>query len=42
MAEALTLIVQQYQRLRGSVPVDVLLLYRRGDVYELFLDNGKD
>src|SRR5678815_4273132 len=36
MADAITPMMQQYQRLRGSVPADVLLLFRLGDFYELF------
>ncbi len=34
--------MQQYQRLRGSVPRDTLLLFRLGDFYELFFDDAKD
>ena len=34
--------MQQYQRLRASVPVDTLLLFRLGDFYELFFDDAKE
>ena len=34
--------MQQYQRLRASVPADTLLLFRLGDFYELFFDDAKD
>ncbi|HEY0368267.1 MAG TPA: DNA mismatch repair protein MutS [Chthoniobacterales bacterium] len=33
--------MQQYQRLRASVPADTLLLFRLGDFYELFFDDAK-
>ena len=42
MAETLTPMMQQYQRLRASVPADTLLLFRLGDFYELFFDDAKD
>jgi DNA mismatch repair protein MutS len=42
MADSLTPMMQQYQRLRGSVPADTLLLFRLGDFYELFFDDAKD
>nr|MDQ2659472.1 DNA mismatch repair protein MutS [Verrucomicrobiota bacterium] len=42
MADALTPMMQQYQRLRASVPVDTLLLFRLGDFYELFFEDAKD
>jgi DNA mismatch repair protein MutS len=42
MAESLTPMMQQYQRLRASVPADTLLLFRLGDFYELFFDDAKD
>ena len=41
MADALTPMMQQYQRLRASVPADTLLLFRLGDFYELFFDDAK-
>ncbi|MEP6937766.1 MAG: DNA mismatch repair protein MutS [Chthoniobacterales bacterium] len=41
MAETLTPMMQQYQRLRATVPADVLLLFRLGDFYELFFDDAK-
>src|SRR4051812_37573073 len=42
MADALTPMMQQYQRLRASVPRDTLLLFRLGDFYELFFDDAKE
>ncbi|HEX8281072.1 MAG TPA: DNA mismatch repair protein MutS, partial [Chthoniobacterales bacterium] len=42
MADALTPMMQQYQRLRASVPADTLLFFRLGDFYELFFDDAKD
>lgn len=41
MAFALTPMMQQYQRLRASVPPDTLLLFRLGDFYELFFEDAK-
>jgi len=41
MAHALTPMMQQYQRLRTSVPADTLLLFRLGDFYELFFEDAK-
>src|SRR4030095_2690126 len=41
MAHALTPMMQQYQRLRTSVPTDTLLLFRLGDFYELFFEDAK-
>src|ERR1700750_2117999 len=42
MAHSLTPMMQQYQRLRASVPADTLLLFRLGDFYELFFDDAKE
>jgi DNA mismatch repair protein MutS len=42
MADALTPMMQQYQRLRASVPGDVLLLFRLGDFYEMFFEDAKE
>src|SRR5213078_3979263 len=42
MADPLTPMMQQYQRLRGSVPADVLLLFRLGDFCELFFEDAKE
>jgi DNA mismatch repair protein MutS len=42
MPESLTPMMQQYQRLRASVPADTLLLFRLGDFYELFFDDAKE
>jgi len=33
--------MQQYQRLRKSIPADTLLLFRLGDFYELFFEDAK-
>ena len=41
MAETLTPMMQQYQRLRSSVPDDTLLLFRLGDFYEMFFEDAK-
>src|SRR5689334_17123703 len=42
MQDALTPMMQQYQRLRKSIPADTLLLFRLGDVYELFFEDAKE
>jgi DNA mismatch repair protein MutS len=42
MADALTPMMQQYRRLRASIPADTLLLFRLGDFYELFFDDAKE
>src|SRR5438874_2439147 len=42
MADALTPMMQQYQRLRASVPPDTLLLFRLGDFYELFFEDANE
>ena len=42
MPDALTPMMQQYQRLRASVPADTLLLFRLGDFYELFFEDAKE
>ena len=42
MADALTPMMQQYQRLRASVPADTLLLFRLGDFYEMFFEDAKE
>ena len=42
MADSLTPMMQQYQRLRASVPTDTLLLFRLGDFYELFFEDAKE
>ena len=42
MAETLTPMMQQYQRLRASIPEDALLLFRLGDFYELFFEDAKE
>lgn len=42
MADALTPMMQQYQRLRASIPPDTLLLFRLGDFYEMFFEDAKE
>jgi len=42
MQDALTPMMQQYQRLRKSNPADTLLLFRLGDFYELFFEDAKE
>ncbi len=42
MPDALTPMMQQYQRLRKSIPTDTLLLFRLGDFYELFFEDAKE
>src|SRR6267143_2893068 len=42
MADSLTPMMQQYQRLRASVPADTLLLFRLGDFYELFFEDARE
>jgi DNA mismatch repair protein MutS len=34
--------MQQYQRLRKSIPADTLLMFRLGDFYEMFFDDAKE
>src|SRR5438046_6292496 len=42
MADVLTPMMQQYRRLRVSIPTDTLLLFRLGDFYELFFEDAKE
>src|SRR5436189_2830489 len=42
MQDALTPMMQQYRRLRGSIPADTLLLFRLVDFYELFFEDAKE
>src|SRR6266851_3107280 len=42
MQDSLTPMMQQYQRLRKSIPADTLLLFRLGDFYELFFEDAKE
>ena len=42
MRDAITPMMQQYQRLRKSIPADTLLLFRLGDFYELFFEDAKE
>lgn len=34
--------MQQYRRVRGSIPADTLLFFRLGDFYELFFEDAKE
>src|SRR6202048_4251976 len=42
MQDALTPMMQQYQRLRKSIPAATLLLFRLGDFYEMFFEDAKE
>lgn len=42
MPDSLTPMMQQYRRLRSSIPADTLLLFRLGDFYELFFEDAKE
>src|ERR1700747_593032 len=42
MRDAITPMMQQYQRRRKSIPADTLLLFRLGDFYELFFEDAKE
>ncbi|MFZ0917139.1 MAG: DNA mismatch repair protein MutS [Candidatus Udaeobacter sp.] len=42
MRDVLTPMMQQYRRLRGSIPADTLLLFRLGDFYELFFEDATE
>src|SRR5262249_60081526 len=42
MQDALTPMMQQYQRLRKSIPAGTLLLFRLGDFYELFFEDARE
>ena len=42
MRDSLTPMMQQYRRLRGSIPADTLLFFRLGDFYELFFEDAKE
>lgn len=42
MADSLTPMMQQYQRLRATIPSDTLLFFRLGDFYELFFEDAKE
>src|SRR6266498_2757228 len=42
MRDAITPMMQQYQRLRKSIPADVLVLLRLGEFYELFFEDAKE
>lgn len=41
MAETLTPMMQQYQKVKREIPPDTLLLFRLGDFYEMFFDDAK-
>jgi DNA mismatch repair protein MutS len=40
--DSLTPMMQQYHRLRKSIPADTLLMFRLGDFYELFFEDAKE
>ncbi|HEY4273153.1 MAG TPA: DNA mismatch repair protein MutS [Candidatus Udaeobacter sp.] len=42
MQDVLSPMMQQYQRLRKSIPADTLLMFRLGDFYEMFFDDAKE
>src|SRR5258707_3449902 len=42
MQDALTPMMQQYQRLRKGIPPDTLMLSRLGDFYEMFFEDAKE
>src|ERR1700743_3398108 len=42
MSETLTPMMQQYQSIRRSLPADTLLLFRLGDFYEMFFEDGRE
>jgi DNA mismatch repair protein MutS len=42
MQDALTPMMQQYRRVRSSIPADTLLLFRLGDFYELFFEDARE
>src|SRR5215216_7986668 len=42
MQDVLTPMMQQYQRLRKSIPPETLLLFRLGDFYEMFFEDAKE
>src|SRR2546425_7326571 len=42
MQDALTPMMQQYRRLRTSIPADTLLFFRLGDFYEMFFEDAKE
>src|SRR5918911_995083 len=42
MQDSLTPMMQQYHRLRKSIPPDTLLLFRLGDFYEMFFEDAKE
>ncbi len=42
VSDALTPMMQQYQRIRRSLPADTLLLFRLGDFYEMFFEDAKE
>src|SRR5258707_3537403 len=42
MQDALSPMMQQYQRLRKGIPPDTLLLFRLGDFYEMFFGDAKE
>ena len=41
MAEATTPMMRQYRRIKGELPLDVILFFRLGDFYEMFFDDAR-
>lgn len=41
MADPVTPMMQQYQRIKREIPSDALLLFRLGDFYEMFFEDAK-
>ena len=41
MAEALTPMMRQYQRIKSEVASDILLMFRLGDFYEMFYEDAQ-
>lgn len=41
MAEALTPMMRQYQRIKSEVAADILLMFRLGDFYEMFYEDAQ-
>ncbi len=42
VSDSTTPMMQQYQRIRRSLPADTLLLFRLGDFYEMFFEDAKE
>ena len=42
MAENLTPMMRQYQRIKSELPENVILFFRLGDFYEMFFQDAKE